>query len=322
MNPINKINVLQKISKEMRRVLLFQQENTQPLVSDADNSTSRLAYIEERKYWNAQGPEMVKTLQEKIETSYGEVDARIYYPQSESTAVIFYLHGGGFIVGNLDTHDRIMRLLAHYSGCAVIGVDYTLSPEARFPQAIEETVDVCNFFHRRAADYQLNMQRIGFAGDSAGAMLALASVLWLRDRAIYCGDVKGVLLYYGLYGLQDSASRRLYGGVWDGLTGPDLALYQQAYLAQEEDKNSPYYCVLNNDLSHNLPACFIATAEFDPLIDDSIALYETLCGHHQPCRYQMYPGTLHAFLHYSRMMETADRALREGAQYFCEQLVR
>ena len=69
-----------------------------------------------------------------------------------------------------------------------------------------------------------------------------------------------------------------------------------------------------------MPACFIASAEFDPLIDDSIALYRTLSEHQQPCRYQMYPGTLHAFLHYSRMMESADQALRDGAIYFREQL--
>lgn len=320
MNPINKINVPDKISAEMRDVLHVQYENAKPIAADADNSTIRQTYIEERKYWNEEGPKMLKTLHEKIATSYGEISVRIYYPQRETAATIFYLHGGGFIVGNHDTHDRIMRLLADYTGCAVIGVDYTLSPEAHFPQAIEETVAVCRYFSQRAADYQLNMQSIGFAGDSAGAMLALATALWLRDREIDCGHVKGVLLYYGLYGLQDSASRRLYGGVWDGLTGPDIEFYQHAYLANEHDKESPYYCLFNNDLSHNIPACFIATAEFDPLIDDSIALHRTLSEHQQPCRYKMYPGTLHAFLHYSRMMESADRALRDGARYFCEQL--
>ena len=70
----------------------------------------------------------------------------------------------------------------------------------------------------------------------------------------------------------------------------------------------------------DLPPCFIAGAEFDPLIDDSRLLFQTLQAHQQPCQYKMYPGTLHAFLHYSRMMKTADDALREGARYFRAQL--
>ncbi|EGK27641.1 acetyl esterase [Shigella flexneri VA-6] len=227
---------------------------------------------------------------------------------------------GGFILGNLDTHDRIMRLLASYSQCTVIGIDYTLSPEARFPQAIEEIVAACCYFHQQAEDYQINMSRIGFAGDSAGAMLALASALWLRDKQIDCGKIAGVLLWYGLYGLRDSVTRRLLGGVWDGLTQQDLQMYEEAYLSNDADRESPYYCLFNNDLTREVPPCFIAGEEFDPLLDDSRLLYQTLAAHQQPCEFKLYPGTLHAFLHYSRMMKTADEALRDGAQFFTAQL--
>lgn len=320
MKPENKVNVLECISQEMRDVLQFQLQNAKPQPANSDYGTIRQSYIDERKYWNSEGPEMVKTQSVKIATKYGETETRIYYSQHKTRATLFYLHGGGFIVGNLDTHDRIMRLLAHYTGCAVIGVDYSLSPEARFPQAIEETVAVCQYFHAQAADYQLNMQQIGFAGDSAGAMLSFATALWLRDRGIDCGRVAGVLLYYGLYGLRDSMTRRLYGGSWDGLTQKDLEEYEQAYLANDRDKESPYYCIFNNDLTRDIPPCFIVGAEFDPLIDDSRTLYQTLREHQQPCHYQMYAGTLHAFLHYSRMMKSADQALRDGADYFCRQL--
>lgn len=320
MDPKNKVHVLERIGDEMRAVLQFQQQNGGNTTAALDYPSQRQNYIDERKYWNEQGPEMARTVSDTVTTDYGEVGVRLYYPACKPAPVLFYLHGGGLILGNLDTHDRIMRLLAHYSGCTVIGIDYSLSPEARFPQAIEETVAVCRFFNQHADDYQLSMANIGFAGDSAGAMLALATVLWLRDRDIHCGQVTGVLLYYGLYGLQDSASRRLYGGSWDGLARQDLDDYQRAYLASPADRESPYYCLFNNDLTRNMPPCFIVAAEFDPLIDDSVALYKTLREHHQPCRYQVYPGTLHAFLHYSRMMPCADRALRDGADFFRAQL--
>ncbi len=148
-------------------------------------------------------------------------------------------------------------------------------------------------------------------------MLALASALWLRDKHIRCGNVIAILLWYGLYGLQDSVSRRLFGGAWDGLTREDLDMYEKAYLRNEEDRESPWYCLFNNDLTRDVPPCFIASAEFDPLIDDSRLLHQTLQAHQQPCEYKMYPGTLHAFLHYSQnQMTIADDALQDGARFF------
>ncbi|MRS13342.1 acetyl esterase [Enterobacteriaceae bacterium RIT691] len=320
MKPENKAHVLKKISAQMQAVLDFQAARPQPTPVGSDFPSQRLAYNEERRFWNEGGSRMFRSEDVNIETRWGEVRTRIYAPQASTPATLFYLHGGGFVLGNIDTHDRIMRLLADYSGCTVIGIDYTLSPEAKFPQAIEESVDVCTFYHHHAAKFALNMHAIGFAGDSAGAMLALATALWLRDKKQDCGEVKGLLLWYGLYGLRDSASRRLYGGQWDGLTEADLASYESAYLSHPQDRESPYYCLFNTTLSDAVPPCFIAAAEYDPLIDDSLALCHTLLEHGQPCRYEMYPGTLHAFLHYSRMLPVADDALRDGARYFRQQL--
>lgn len=314
MKPENKIPVLDRLSDEMLSVINVHQEGLPPWPPADDYVAMRQHYSLERRYWNADAPSM-DTSECLVRTAYGEIATRLYYPHRNSQATLFYLHGGGFILGNLNTHDRIMRLLAKYTDCTVIGVDYSLSPEARFPQAIEETVSACQYFRQHAQEYQLNMTRIGFAGDSAGAMLALATALWIRDKQIACGNVAGVLLWYGLYGLQDSPSRRLLGGEWDGLTREDLQMYEDAYLRNPEDRESPWYCLFNNDLTRDVPPCFIAGAEFDPLIDDSRLLFQTLEAHGQPCEYRMYPGTLHAFLHYSRMMKTADQALRDGARF-------
>lgn len=319
MKPENKIPVLDLISDEMKAAINVRQNDLPPWPSTNNYPAMRQHYALERRYWNEGAPQM-ETIECEVPTAYGAVNARLYHPQPGSKATLFYLHGGGFILGNLDTHDRIMRLLASYSRCTVVGIDYSLSPEARFPQAIEETIAACRYFSHQAGEYQLNMDSIGFAGDSAGAMLALASALWLRDRDIHCGRVAGVLLWYGLYGLQDSVSRRLLGGEWDGLTRRDLEMYENALLRDAADRESPYYCLFNNDLTRDVPPCFIAGAEFDPLLDDSRLLYQTLKAHHQPCEYKQYSGTLHAFLHYSRVMKAADAALRDGARFFNAQI--
>ncbi|QEZ93356.1 acetyl esterase [Proteus sp. CD3] len=316
----NKINVLKLISPEMQQVMQFYADNPQPAPESNDYPSMRLAYNQDRRYWNADAPEMFSIQDISVSTSYGDVLTRLYQPTEKTPATLYYLHGGGFILGNLDTHDRIMRLLASYTGCAVIGIDYSLSPEAHYPQAIDESAQVCQFYYQHADHYGINTQYIGFAGDSAGAMLSLATVLWLRDKQIHCGKVSAALLWYGLYGLRDSTSRRLYGGEWDGLRQQDLEEYDNAYLTALGNRNAPYYCLFNNDLTQDIPPCFIASAQYDPLIDDSVTLFKTLEAHQLACEYKMYPGTLHAFLHYSRMMKVADDAIRDGAHYFVKQL--
>ncbi|EST57916.1 hypothetical protein K151_2339 [Proteus hauseri ZMd44] len=316
----NKINVLELISPEMQQVMQFYADNLQPAPESNDYPSMRLAYNQDRRYWNADVPEMFSIRDISVNTSYGEVLTRLYQPKEKTPATLYYLHGGGFILGNLDTHDRIMRLLACYTRCTVIGIDYSLSPEAHYPQAIDESAQVCQYYHQNAKHYGINTQHIGFAGDSAGAMLSLATVLWLRDKQIHCGNICAALLWYGLYGLRDSTSRRLYGGEWDGLRQQDLEEYDNAYLTALGNRDAPYYCLFNNDLTQDIPPCFIASAEYDPLIDDSVTLFKTLEAHQLACEYKMYPGTLHAFLHYSRMMKIADDAIRDGADYFVKQL--
>lgn len=141
MKPENKIPVLTRLSDKMKAVVNFQQPGLPPWPADGDIETQRQYYLLERRFWNADAPSMT-TRTCAVPTPYGDVTTRLYSPQPTSQATLYYLHGGGFILGNLDTHDRIMRLLARYTGCTVIGIDYSLSPQARYPQAIEETVAV------------------------------------------------------------------------------------------------------------------------------------------------------------------------------------
>lgn len=158
MKPENKIPVLTRLSDEMKAVVNFQQPGLPPWPADGDIETQRQYYLLERRFWNADAPSMT-TRTCAVPTPYGDVTTRLYSPQPTSQATLYYLHGGGFILGNLDTHDRIMRLLARYTGCTVIGIDYSLSPQARYPQAIEETVAVCSYFSQHADEYSLNVEK-------------------------------------------------------------------------------------------------------------------------------------------------------------------
>jgi acetyl esterase len=311
----NKLPVLDRISVTMRAVLDKSAELApDAYATDVGLDQMRQAYCLERRFWNEGGPAMVQTIDSRIPTPHGEVAIRCHRPlPGGDLPVVVYIHGGGWVVGNLDTHDRIMRALAHSSGAAVVGIDYALSPEAKFPVAIEQCAALARHLHEHGADHGIDGTRLAFAGDSGGAAMSLATTLLLRDQS--GPAVTALVLYYGLFGLRDSLSRRQLGGPWDGLTEADLDYYLNCYLADADDARSPYVDCLSADLSHGVPPTYLAAAELDPLVDDSTALAAMLGEHGVACSHEVFPGVLHGFLHNSRMLEAAATALDNGGAF-------
>jgi acetyl esterase len=272
---------------------------------------ARAAYGHERRFWNAAPAAVHEARDLTIATAAGPVGARLYRATPGAAAgLTLYLHGGGYVLGGLDTHDRIMRLLAQASGQPVLGLDYALSPEHRFPRALEQIDAVLDAL----PGLDLAPGRIVLAGDSAGAHLSLGAALARPDPRL-----AGLLLYYGAFGLTDGASRRLHGGALDGLGPEDLAFYRDSYLARPEDRHDLRYDCLAAELG-GLPPCFIGAVDLDPLRDDSLALAEGLRLAGVPHRLRTYHGVLHGFLHYSRMLPLAAAALAEGGGFVAERL--
>lgn len=319
----NKIDVMAKISDQMRAVI----DKSNELAGDAFDTNAgldelRANYVRERAFWNEGGPVMERTENVSFPVpGDADVPVRLYYPQGapNPAPAIVYIHGGGWVLGNPDTHDRITRILADRTKAVVASVDYPLSPEAKFPAALYACASVAEYLHEHGAAYGIDGSDLSFAGDSGGANLSLASYLYLRDQHGNASCIRSLLLYYGAFGLKDSASHRLLGGAWDGLTDDDWAYYLDAYLADvERDIESPYFNAFAADLSHDVPPAYIVAAEFDPLRDDSLALHQILEEHGEKHHYEVFPGVIHAFLHNSRMLDEAQRALDEGAAFFVE----
>ena len=225
------------------------------------------------------------------------------------------------VLGNLDTHDRVCRVLASHAGVPVVAVDYRLSPEAKFPSAVEEVAAVASYLHEQGARHGIDGERLSFAGDSGGAHLGLAATMYLREEKGASDFVKCCLLYYGWFGLTDSSSMRLLGGPWDGLTEADWQFYMQMYANDPAElAASPYANLFLNDLERDMPACYIAAAEYDPLRDDSATLAAICEQYGTPVRYEVFEGVIHAFLHYTKMLDAANDALEHGATFYREQL--
>lgn len=306
-------DVLPLLTERMREVLRIQSARAVPASVEASPAEQRVQYAAERAYWNEGGPAMASTVEEMAAGPHGPLRVRWHRPAGEVDSVIVFLHGGGFVVGGLDTHDRIMRTLAAESGAVVVGVDYALSPEAKFPQAVHECAAAARHVADRAAEHGVPGGSISFAGDSGGANLALAATLLLRDQG--GPSVESLLLYYGMYGLRDSRSRRRWGNEWDGLTAADLAFYFGAYTRDPDDLNDPYLDCLEADLSQGLPPAYLLASTVDPLLDDTLALADALEELGVTNRVRLVDGVLHGFLHYSRVLPEAAEALAEGAAF-------
>ena len=331
----NKLDVLSLLSPQMRAVL----EKESELAGDAnDTSTSleemRENYVAARAYWVEGGPAMEASVDSCVPGPYGEIPVRFYYPTAEaaeaaearasslpSVPAIIYAHGGGFVLGNLETHDRICRILAEKTQAVVVAVDYRLSPEAKFPSAVREVAAVALYLHENGAQHGVDGGRLSFAGDSGGAHLGLAATMYLREEKGGSAYIRCLLLYYGWFGLSDSSSMRLLGGPWDGLAEEDWQFYLRMYADDPAELPANRYANLFlNDLTQDVPACYVAAAELDPLLDDSATLAAICRQYGTPCVYEVFEGVLHAFLHYTKMLDAANDALEHGAAFFRQQL--
>ncbi|WP_192499433.1 alpha/beta hydrolase fold domain-containing protein [Skermanella pratensis] len=272
----------------------------------------RSAYEKERSGWNRPVIDLHSVTDAVLDLDGGPLGIRVYRPDAgASLPALVFLHGGGFVVGSLDSHDRIMRQLCRRSGAVVVGVDYPLAPENPHPAALDRIEQALVAVADGARVHGIDPGRLGIGGDSAGAHLALAAALRLRDRRPEA--VKFMLLYYGLYGLEESEPRRRFADPVYGLSPDELQFYQASYLGSKPAPGGKAMDLLASDLA-GLPPALVGAAALDPLLDDSLALSDALrnAGGHADLR--VYDGVPHGFLHWSRLVPTAVQALEDGAR--------
>lgn len=316
---MNRFDIKPLLDPQMAAVLARQRELAGGAsTGDRNPRELRVAYRQERQYWNADRPELTRVRDTTVPGPAGAVPVRLYYPNDQVLLPgVVYLHGGGWVVGDLESHDKIMRLLALDSAAVVIGVDYRLAPEHKFPIPIEEALAVVRYLIDQGRGWGIDPARLAIAGDSAGAHLSLAACLLTRREGI--SPLRAAALYYGVFGLRDSPSRRKFGNNDDGLTEADMKFYAECLLRGPEDLDDPCFDLLRNDLS-GLPPQYVLAAGLDPLLDDSLLLADLLEVAGIERELVTYPGVLHGFLHYSRMLDASRRAIRDSALWLRQRL--
>ncbi len=270
---------------------------------------------EVRAPWRIGGPRMASVRERAAPAGDHEVRVRIYDPTgAKPNGALVYLHGGGWALFSLDTHDRLMREYARRSGLAVIGVDYSLSPEAKFPTALEEILHVFAWLAREGPALGVDPARVAVGGDSAGANLALAACLRLRDDG-RPGAARAMLLNYGVFqtAISDATVAR-YGGPRFMLTAEEMAGFWGDYLRGPQDAENPLVSPMLADLA-GLPAAFLAIAECDILAEQDAMMAERLKAAGVETRAIVYPGASHSFLEAVAVSPLSARALDEASAW-------
>ncbi|MCH2170369.1 alpha/beta hydrolase [Myxococcota bacterium] len=240
----------------------------------------------------------------------GEVPVRIYTPEAEpgSTGlpVLVFFHGGGWVIGSLDSHDGACRLLASRAGCLVVSVDYRLAPEHRFPAAPEDCYAATRWVAEHAAEIGGDASRIAVGGDSAGGNLAAVVPLMARDRG---GPelVLQVLVYPVTDFDRDTGSmQRNAEGYY--LTRQAMVWFDDHYAPEPEQRANPYAAPLRASDLRGLPPALVITAEFDPLCDEGDEYARALESAGVPTTWTCYGGVFHGFFSMVGMVAKADEA--------------
>ena len=233
--------------------------------------------------------------------------ARLYAPQTRAFVlpVLLYLHGGGFTIGSVHTHDALCRQLAHLAGCAVVSLDYRLAPEHKFPTALHDAWDALQWLAVHAASLGLDAGRIAVGGDSAGGTLAAACAVLARDAQL---PVQlQLLIYPGTCAHQDTDSHRRYG---HGLVleQEGIQWFFNNYVRSPADREDWRFApLLAPDLEGVAPA-FFCLAELDPLVDEGVQYADLLRWAQVPVTLEIYKGVTHEFVKMGRVLPEARQA--------------
>ncbi len=259
--------------------------------------------------WRTGGPEMADSCDHDV----GGVRVRVHRPRADTDRpALFYLHGGGWTLFSIDTHDRLMREYAARADVTVIGIDYSLSPEAKFPVALDEIEAVIKWARDTAATIGIDPKRLAIGGDSAGANLAVATCLRLREAG--APQLQAMLLNYGAFSPEPTPSYDRYGGPSYCLTPPEMDGFWRNYVNSDEELDNPLVAPLKADL-RDMPPAFVAIAELDILADCNHALAEKLEQAGVPVTAMSYASATHSFLEAMSIASLARRALDEQAHW-------
>lgn len=301
------------VETELARFLIAIRTKIQQDVGDDTSLVAlRRAARAARIGWSLAGPQMPVV----ATPDFGQL-ARLYRPaDSHSSSLMIYLHGGGWVMLDLDTHDRMMRHYALQTGCNVLGLDYPLAPEAKFPENLFACADAIERVIENATAIGVNPDRIILGGDSSGANLALSVAL--HRQSIGCRPLAGLVLNYGVFDSDlTRPSYKRFGLPPYLLTQERIEFFWASYCRSDADLSDPLAAPLRADPATlaGLPPTHLTIARQDALLDENLLLAEKLRAAGVDVSHMVYDSAAHGFLEAVHHSPVADRALADTVRW-------
>jgi len=283
-----------------------------PPVQQLTPQEARKAYLE-RRYFSQPDPEPVQGLENlSVPGPGGSIPVRTYRPigtdASSVLPVLIYFHGGGHVIGSIDTHDSLCRQLCNASGCQLISVDYRLAPEHPFPAAFDDCVTVTRWVHAHADMLRIDPARIAVGGDSAGGQLAAAVTLAMRESP-ECA-LAFQLLIYPVTNMRDSSPSVMIKDKGYVLTKASLDYFYGHYVPASQDRGDWRISPLLAGSHADLPPAFVLLAGEDPLVDEGRDYANQLSAAGVATQCVCFERQIHGFLPMGRLIDEANTAVR------------
>ena len=296
---------------QTRALLDFIEQRGLPPTHTLTPAEARTSYRERRFFTQPEAPNVALVCDLAADGPHGTIPLRLYRPLASAAdavlPVLVYYHGGGFVIGDLDTHDVLCRQLANGAGCAVVAVDYRMAPEFPFPYAVEDCLAATYWVQRNAEALGLDAARLAVGGDSAGGNLAAVVSHLARDA----GDlpVAFQLLIYPATDQRLGAPSHQTNGEGYLLTRETIDYYMSHYIADKafnlDPRASP---LLHPDLSR-LPPAFVLTAGYDPLRDEALHYSQALSNAGNRVTHICFERQIHGFILMGKVLEEANAAV-------------
>lgn len=301
-----------RLDEDARLFLARLVELNAPRYETLDPVGARKAMADARAAAAIESPPVHEVRTFSVPGSFGPISIRSYAPGPlRDDASLIFFHGGGWVIGDLESHDLLCRRLAIASGCRIFSVEYRLAPENKFPAAIDDAVRVTRWLVDNASTLRLDATRIAVGGDSAGGNLAAVLALLARD-----GVLPALAFQLLLYPVTDlTMSHPSYEVRADGLpvTRETMEWFCRHYLTNDEQRSDWRASPLHVESVAGVAPAFILTAGFDPLADEGAAYAMRLREAGARVVFSHYPGQIHGFLTAGALFPTTAKAITEIA---------
>ena len=273
---------------------------------------ARRTYLERKTLTQPEPPAVAQSVDLEPASAWAPpVRVRVIQPTPASPGAtrpgLVFFHGGGWVIGDLDTHDTLCRQLANGAGCAVVSVDYRLGPEHRFPAAVDDCVAATRWVQTHAAALNVDATRLAVGGDSAGGNLAAVVCIALREAGATLPAFQ--LLIYPATDMRALAPSHHTNGQGYLLTSDSIAYYRGHYIADEAQWSDWRASPLLAQSHAGLPPALVVTAGYDPLRDEGLQYANALSAAGVTAQYVCFERQIHGFFTMGRVLDEANTAI-------------